>query len=241
MPRWPAGRNWCRGRRSSGSGLNRSAVATPSWVSPRAGPSATRSNHRRSSRESLRCTVPTKVPLDTWARAVRSGSPIPRTAWPSASSATTWRTRRCRSWAPAWSTCCTRAWPKGAPVYAADKAAEDPDGAALIFEPSGRTVRWSEYEQTANQVAHLIRESGLEKHDHIALFMENIPEVLLTEAGAERTGVYYTPVNSYLSAEEVAYIVNDSKARVVLTSVAKADVAAQLPALCPHVERWIMV
>ena len=101
-------------------------------------------------------------------------------------------------------------------MYAADKAAEDPDGAALIFEPSGRVVTWSEYEQTANQVAHLLRQSGLEKRDHIAIFMENIPEVLLTEAGAERTGVYYTPVNSYLSAEEVAYIVNDSGSRVVL-------------------------
>jgi fatty-acyl-CoA synthase/long-chain acyl-CoA synthetase len=125
-------------------------------------------------------------------------------------------------------------------VYAADKAAQDPDGAALIFEPSGRVVTWSEYEQTANQVAHMLRQSGLVKGDHIALFMENIPEVLLTEAGAERTGVYFTPVNSYLSAEEVAYIVNDSKSRVVLTSTAKAEVAAQLPALCPDVERWIM-
>jgi long-chain acyl-CoA synthetase len=125
-------------------------------------------------------------------------------------------------------------------VYAADKAAQDPDGAALIFEPSGRVVTWSEYEQTANQVAHMLRQSGLVKGDHIALFMENIPEVLLAEAGAERTGVYFTPVNSYLSAEEVAYIVNDSKSRVVVTSAAKAEVAAQLPALCPDVERWIM-
>jgi long-chain acyl-CoA synthetase len=126
-------------------------------------------------------------------------------------------------------------------VYAADKAAEDPDGAALIFEPSGRVVTWAEYEKSANQVAHLLRETGLDKGDHIALFMENIPEVLLAEAGAERTGVYFTPVNSYLSAEEVAYIVNDSGARVVFTSAAKGDIAAQLPALCPHVERWVMV
>jgi long-chain acyl-CoA synthetase len=125
-------------------------------------------------------------------------------------------------------------------VYAAEKAAQDPDGAALVFEPSGRVVTWSEYEQTANQVAHMLRQTGLHKWDHIALFTENIPEVLLAEAGAERTGGYFTPVNSYLSAEEVAYIVNDSKSRVVLTSAAKAEVAAQLPALCPDVERWII-
>ena len=75
----------------------------------------------------------------------------------------------------------------------------------------------------------------------MAIFMENDPAMLLAEAGAERTGLYFTPVNSYLSAEEVAYVVNDSESRVVVTSAAKAEVAEQLPALCPKVERWIMV
>ncbi len=125
-------------------------------------------------------------------------------------------------------------------MYVAEKAAEDPDGAALIFEPSGRVVTWSAYEAAANQVAQLLRQVGLVKGDHVAVFMENVPEVLLAEAGAERSGVYFTPVNSYLSTEEAAYVVNDSQSRVVFTSAAKADVATQLPALCPQVERWIM-
>ena len=126
-------------------------------------------------------------------------------------------------------------------MYAADKAVQDPNEPALIFEPSGRVVTWSAYEKTANQVAHFLRQTGLAKGDHIAHLHGEHPEVLLAEAGEERTGVYYTPVNSYLSVEEVAYIVNDSKARVVLTSRAKSDIAAQLPALCPDVERWVMV
>jgi long-chain acyl-CoA synthetase len=126
-------------------------------------------------------------------------------------------------------------------VYAADQAAEHPDEAALIMAPSGRVVTWAEYEAGANQVAHLLRETGLGRGDHMAIFMENDPAMLLTEAGAERTGLYFTPVNSYLSAEEVAYVVNDSHSRVVVTSVAKAEVAEQLPALCPNVERWVMV
>ena len=47
----------------------------------------------------------------------------------------------------------------------------------------------------------------------MAIFMENHPAMLLAEAGAERTGLYFTPVNSYLSAEEVAYVINDSRSR----------------------------
>src|SRR3984957_16246381 len=107
--------------------------------------------------------------------------------------------------------------------------------------PSGRTLTFAEYEAGANQVAPVLRDSGLRKGDHMAIFMENHPAVLLAEAGAERTGLYFTPVNSYLSAEEVAYVVNDSRSRVVVTSTAKAEVAAQLPGLCPDVERFIMV
>ena len=64
--------------------------------------------------------------------------------------------------------------------------------------------------------------------------------MLLAEAGAERTGLYFTPVNSYLSAEEVAYVVNDSQSRVVLTSASQGRGGRELPALCPNVERWVM-
>ena len=105
--------------------------------------------------------------------------------------------------------------------------------------PSGEVVTFAEYEAAANQVAHLLRETGL-RQDHVAIFMDNDPAMLIAEGGAERTGLYFTPVNSYLSAEEVAYIINDSQVRVVVTSASKADVAQRLPALCPNVERWVM-
>ena len=89
-------------------------------------------------------------------------------------------------------------------------------------------------------MAHVLRDTGLRKGDHMAIFMENHPAVLLAEAGAERTGLYFTPVNFYLSAEEVAYVINDS----LIPS--RRDVDGQggrgseeLPALCPDVERWI--
>ena len=126
-------------------------------------------------------------------------------------------------------------------MYAAEYAAEHGDQPAIIMAPSGRTLTFAEYEAGANQVAHVLRDSGLRKGDHMAIFMENHPAVLLAEAGAERTGLYFTPVNFYLSAEEVAYVINDSRSRVVVTSTAKTEVARQLPALCPDVERFIMV
>ncbi len=125
-------------------------------------------------------------------------------------------------------------------MYAAGHAADHPDQPALVMASSGEVVRFSDFEAASNRAAHLFRDQGLRRSDHVAFFMENNPRLLECEGGAERTGLYYTCVNSYLSVDEVAYIVNDCRARVFVTSHAKRDVAAQLPALCPAVERWLM-
>jgi len=125
-------------------------------------------------------------------------------------------------------------------MYATKYAAEHPDQPALIMATSGEVVTFGEYEAAANRVAHLLRDQGLRRLDHAAFFMENNPRMLECEGGADRTGLYYTCINSYLAPDEVAYIINDSTARVFVTSAAKRDVAVQLPALCPGVERWLM-
>src|SRR5579863_3166193 len=126
-------------------------------------------------------------------------------------------------------------------MYAAEHAAREPDKPAIVMATSGEVVTYAAYEAGANQVAHLLRETGLRRRDHMAIFMDNEPRMLISEGGAERTGAFFTCINSYLSTEEVAYIVNDSQARVVMTSASKADVAQRLPDLCPNVERWLMV
>jgi long-chain acyl-CoA synthetase len=126
-------------------------------------------------------------------------------------------------------------------VYPGEHAKEHPEQAAFIMATSGEVVTFGEYEARCNRLAQLFRAAGLRRLDHVAFFMENNPRLLECEGAAERTGLYYTCINSYLSADEVAYIVNDSQARVVVTSSAKRDVARLLPGLCPAVERWLMV
>jgi long-chain acyl-CoA synthetase len=126
-------------------------------------------------------------------------------------------------------------------MYAADTARERPTDPAFIMATSGETVSFAEFEARANRLAQLFRDMGLHRLDHVAFFMENNPRMLEAEGAAERTGLYYTCINSYLSADEVAYIVNDSQSRVVVTSAAMWRVASELPGLCPDVERWLIV
>jgi long-chain acyl-CoA synthetase len=125
-------------------------------------------------------------------------------------------------------------------VYAAAHAKEHPDQPAIIMASTGETITFGEYEARCNRLAHLYRDLGLQRLDHVAFFMENNPRLLEAEGAAERTGLYYTCINAYLSAEEAAYIVNDSEAQVLISSHAKRGVAAELPDLCPKVRRFLM-
>jgi long-chain acyl-CoA synthetase len=126
-------------------------------------------------------------------------------------------------------------------MYPGKYAEQHPDQPAFIMATSGEMVTFGEYEARANRLARLLRAAELKRLDHVAFFMENNPRLLECEGAAERTGLLFTCINSYLSADEVAYIVNDSQTRIFITSAAKRDVALQLPALCPRVERWLMV
>ena len=126
-------------------------------------------------------------------------------------------------------------------MYPGEHAKAEPDKAAFIMASSGETVTFAEYEARCNRLAHLFRDQGLGRTDHVAFFTENNPRLLEAEGAAERTGLYFTCINSYLSADEVAYIVNDCQAKVIITTKAKREVAQQLPGLCPDVQRWLMI
>ena len=126
-------------------------------------------------------------------------------------------------------------------MFAREFAAADPGKPAVVMASGGETLTFGEFEAAADRVAQLFRDQGLRRLDHVAFFMENNRRLLECEGGAERTGLYYTCINCYLSPAEAAYIVNDCRARVVVSSAALAGVAKELPALCPTVERWLMV
>ena len=71
--------------------------------------------------------------------------------------------------------------------------------------------------------------------------LPNRPEFLEVAWGCQLSGLYYTPVNTHLTFDEVAYIVDDSEARAVFIDASMADLAGQLiPGRNPRVELRIV-
>ena len=127
-------------------------------------------------------------------------------------------------------------------MYPGEHATTRPDEPAFIMATSGEVVTFAEFEAAANRMAHLCRDAVWASRPHGASSWRTTPRMLECEGGANASGLYYTCVNSYLSPDEVAYIINDCEAQVVVTSAAKREVAAAAArALCPNVQRWLMV
>jgi fatty-acyl-CoA synthase/long-chain acyl-CoA synthetase len=99
-----------------------------------------------------------------------------------------------------------------------------PDKIAYRMARSGDAISYRELDARSNQGAHVFRSLGLRPGDHIALLMENRLEFLAICWAAQRSGLYFTPISSYLTRDEVAYIVADCGARVVITSPRYGDV-----------------
>ena len=109
-------------------------------------------------------------------------------------------------------------------------ASETPDRPAYIMANSGETVTYRVLDQRSNQIAHLLRNSGIHRGDHIAMMMKNCAEFLQVAQAAIRAGVIFTPISTHLKQDETAYIITNCKAKLFIASASLASVAIEAAA-----------
>jgi long-chain acyl-CoA synthetase len=115
-----------------------------------------------------------------------------------------------------------------APFTIAYQARQRPDAPAVIMGTSGETVTYAQLDERSNKLAHLLRARGLGHGDHIAVLMDNNARYLEVTWAAQRSGLYYTAMNSHLRAGEVQYILDDCGATALVTSPAMVDAVSAL-------------
>ena len=111
-----------------------------------------------------------------------------------------------------------------------DVAAEQP--AVIVFE-SGLQVTFGEMESRTRQLARLFAARGLQPGDHVAVLLDNHARYLEICWAARRYGLFTTPINWHLGAEEAGYIVADCGAVALF---ATARLAPLLDALGPYLD-----
>lgn len=117
-----------------------------------------------------------------------------------------------------------------------------PDRPAIIMGATGDVTTFAELDARSNQFAQLMRRRGVGQGGGVVIFAENHPRFLEVTWGAQRAGAYYTTVNSHLTAEEAAYIVDDCDASILVSTRQMAAVATQIDAAStPNVHTRLML
>ncbi|MCL2582589.1 MAG: long-chain-fatty-acid--CoA ligase [Streptosporangiales bacterium] len=99
------------------------------------------------------------------------------------------------------------------------------DQVALTFEGTTRTYR--EADERVSRLASALRERGVGPGDRVAVLGLNALEVMECYFATARLGAISVPLNFRLVAAEVAYMLEDSGARVAVVQSVLADVLKQ--------------
>ncbi len=75
-----------------------------------------------------------------------------------------------------------------------EQARKNPDNIAIKYD--NRQIRYHEFNEQANRIAHYLQGQGVKSGDAVALFMENRPEVLIAVAGIVKLGAVVSMINT---------------------------------------------
>lgn len=126
-------------------------------------------------------------------------------------------------------------------MYIGTHAARTPDKPAIIMAASGEVVTYAELYARVNRLAWFWWNQGLRRGDHVAVLMYNDVRYLEAVWAALCSGLYVTPINSHLTAGEVAHLLADSDSRCLVTARAIERVALSAVAKTPSVEVVLLV
>ena len=113
-------------------------------------------------------------------------------------------------------------------MYPGHWAAIKPDHPAVVVAETGETVTYGQLDERSRRLAAFFRSRGVQRGDHVAILLHNDNRYFEMLWAALRSGVYVTPVNWHLKAAEIAYIIDDCEAKLLLTSDAQRDLVAAI-------------
>jgi len=103
------------------------------------------------------------------------------------------------------------------------------------------STTWAQYYGQVRAVGLALADLGLERGDCIAILSENRPEWLYADMGAQCMGMLSTGIYPTSSPEQVLYILNDARVRVVFVeNQEQYDKVCAVRAGCPTLRRIVI-
>ena len=126
-------------------------------------------------------------------------------------------------------------------LYPIGSTEQDPEAIAFRVCGEHEVVTIGQLEQRANQAAHVFRACGAQLGDHVAILLKNQREFFEICFGAERAGLYYTTISTSLTVAEIAYIVQDCGAKVLIVGEDLLELGAKVSqALAAPIQQFVV-
>jgi acyl-CoA synthetase (AMP-forming)/AMP-acid ligase II/putative sterol carrier protein len=117
-------------------------------------------------------------------------------------------------------------------------AAQYPDTPFLSFYDEIITYR--ELDERTNAFANYLLEKGVGQGDVVSYMLGNSPAVFDVLLGAQKIGAIGGPISCWWQANEVEYLINDSRSKVLLVDPENVPIAAEIADRTPSVEQILV-
>ena len=106
-----------------------------------------------------------------------------------------------------------------------------PGATAMRF--MGRTTTWADFDHRVTKLAGALHRRGVRQGDRVMILMLNRPEFVEATLAANRIGAIAVPVNFRLTPPELAFLVEDCQAAVLVTEPVLAAVGTAVRDIAP--------
>ncbi|NLW45808.1 MAG: amino acid adenylation domain-containing protein, partial [Firmicutes bacterium] len=117
-------------------------------------------------------------------------------------------------------------YPKDRTIYELFEAQveQNPNHPAVIF--AEQQLTYLELNRKANQLARVLRKKGVTRDSIVGILLERSPEMMIGLMATLKAGGAYLPISPEYPEERITYMLQDSKALVLLTNATFKDKAA---------------
>jgi long-chain acyl-CoA synthetase len=113
-----------------------------------------------------------------------------------------------------------------------------PKREAIVDIRRNLRLTYEQWDTEVNKLANALLASGVQKGDRVSTFLFNTSELATAFFACAKIGAIFNPLNFRLKAQEVAYILEDAKPKVVLFEKMVQPHVASIQADFPHISFW---
>ncbi|MGE8203450.1 fatty acid--CoA ligase [Heyndrickxia sp. NPDC080065] len=115
-----------------------------------------------------------------------------------------------------------------------------PNKEAVFDVRRNRRYTYTEWKEQVHRLANALLQEGVRKGDRVSTYLFNNEELATAIFACAKIGAVLNPINFRLMSEEVAYILNDAKPKVVLFEQMLASTIASIENRFPQISFWFV-